>query len=798
MQTQNNEVLTEGKRLTLYELMQSESWSIEIPIIQRDYAQGRTTAYEVRSTFVGTLLEHLQSNENIDLDFIYGSLKENTPNVFIPLDGQQRLTTLFLLHWYLAHKEDERDEFLKIFASNDKSRFSYETRTSSREFCDALVTNIMDLDELLNDSISETIKDAPWFYLSWQEDPTIQSMLTMLDEIHKQFKEQGPLFRKLLDTETPVITFQFLNLDAFKLTDDLYIKMNARGKQLTSFENFKAKFEQHIKGLSFTNAKVYSLEFEKVKKTVPEHEYFSFKIDTDWANLFWKYKNDTSKVFDDQLMNFLKVMATNYVASKDTTDNSLRLLNSRATLSFQIYKKTIGCLVPEFILQLIDTLDYLKNGNDKIKNYLSNDTYINEDELFEKAIANNLNYTERIRFYALYQYLLKNGNANGLEEWIRVIYNLTENTIYNELEEYGIAIASVNNLVQHSSSILHYLSTTTDRIQGFLELQVLEERIKACLMLKGATWYNKVLLLEQHGYFNGQISFLLNFAGIEAYYKTNNHCNWNAQENKVFFDNLSVYYNKAASLFNDNGLINYPDYIVERVLLSKGDYTLSSKSNRSFLVNVSRDISWKRLLRDDNYGKRTHFKSLLDDIAFNYNSVSTSLKNIINASPINDWRKHFIELPDIIDYLGTQKYFRFNSATSIQLLQKERLSGPHAEYYSYAFYLHFIQNNEMHFAPFSSARYVDVSGDYLPYVRLTYSAKYFDLDISWVNYPSPSFRIEFLQRNKLAVDATIDALLAAEGFNQINPWEYNKFVPTETDAYNILDTVCNSFTMQKL
>ena len=41
MQTQNNELIEEGKRLTLYELLQGESWNIEIPIIQRDYAQGR-------------------------------------------------------------------------------------------------------------------------------------------------------------------------------------------------------------------------------------------------------------------------------------------------------------------------------------------------------------------------------------------------------------------------------------------------------------------------------------------------------------------------------------------------------------------------------------------------------------------------------------------------------------------------------------------------------------------------------------------------------------------------------------
>ena len=39
----------------------------------------------------------------IELDFVYGSIIIDT---FQPLDGQQRLTTLFLFHWYFALKEE--------------------------------------------------------------------------------------------------------------------------------------------------------------------------------------------------------------------------------------------------------------------------------------------------------------------------------------------------------------------------------------------------------------------------------------------------------------------------------------------------------------------------------------------------------------------------------------------------------------------------------------------------------------------------------------------------------------------
>ena len=52
-----------------------------------------------------------------------------------------------------------------------------------------------------------------------------------------------------MDEERPAITFQLLPLEHFGLTDDLYIKMNARGKPLTPFETFKARFEELLNEL---------------------------------------------------------------------------------------------------------------------------------------------------------------------------------------------------------------------------------------------------------------------------------------------------------------------------------------------------------------------------------------------------------------------------------------------------------------------------------------------------------------------------------------------------------------------
>ena len=105
---------------------------IEIPIIQRDYAQGRLGKENLRKNFLGDLKKALDNeppykDSEMKLDFVYGSTENDRLN---PLDGQQRLTTLWLLHWYIALRagmlNEENCAILR--------RFTYETRISSREF----------------------------------------------------------------------------------------------------------------------------------------------------------------------------------------------------------------------------------------------------------------------------------------------------------------------------------------------------------------------------------------------------------------------------------------------------------------------------------------------------------------------------------------------------------------------------------------------------------------------------------------------------------------------------------------
>lgn len=66
-----NEINTlSGERVSFYKLFSEKGYNIEIPIIQRDYAQGRKSTEEVREMFLDALSEYLDENiPNRDFGF---------------------------------------------------------------------------------------------------------------------------------------------------------------------------------------------------------------------------------------------------------------------------------------------------------------------------------------------------------------------------------------------------------------------------------------------------------------------------------------------------------------------------------------------------------------------------------------------------------------------------------------------------------------------------------------------------------------------------------------------------------
>jgi Protein of unknown function DUF262 len=321
---------------------------IEIPRIQRDYAQGRPddSATVIRETFLDVLCDALTGADPVGLDFVYGEVRDG---ILYPLDGQQRLTTLFLLHWYLASGTG------RLTGEEEWIKFSYSTRPSARLFCERLAKVSLPRHD---EKPSAWITDQPWCLYVWRLDPTIQSMLVVIDAIHERLAaaELDEAWCRLVDPNQPAISFDFLPIENMGSPADLYIKMNSRGKPLTDFENFKARLEKALDGS-------------------PLADDFAHKIDGDWADVLWPLHGNNNTI-DDEFLNYISFVVELCEWKRGDTAARRQPLLTRAKLSFATNQ-----------LDAVDNLTFL---------FHSFDTWVGEDlhPFFEAHFATSKAVTD--------------------------------------------------------------------------------------------------------------------------------------------------------------------------------------------------------------------------------------------------------------------------------------------------------------------------------------------------------------------------------------------------------------------
>lgn len=522
---------------------------IEIPIIQRDYVQGREDPkiVKIRKLFLDNLIKNIESDDSpLELDFIYGDIKNK---IFQPLDGQQRLTTLYLIHWYLAYKtsnlELNKDQFIK---------FTYETRISSREFCNQLAECCGDIGE--GETLAEKIKDSNWFFFSWERDPTIKSMLIMLNSIEAKLKEKSSedlkiMWEKLKSENSPII-FYFKELNDIGLTDDLYIKMNARGKQLTPFENFKAQFNGYIKKNGFEKDLDISEQNNKSLEEVNKNR-FSYRIDTIWTDLFWKFRDDKN-LFDNEMIRFIAGIAINLYAENQVIYNNEE---EDSIVSKQLKESKVINITSETIKRerIEIRIKELYNDPNEVKpedfsdcssfNYLKSclDLYSNVENNYNELIPNSLifwsfdskklicindkekyvnnlfielikepttEYRPRVLFYAQTQYLLncENFNLSYFTDWMRVVRNIVQNSTIDSASTFIGAIGLIEELSNGCLDIYSYLNETPVK-SNFGSSQVSEEILKSSIILEDKNNKEAIFRIENTEFFRGNIKFAL-------------------------------------------------------------------------------------------------------------------------------------------------------------------------------------------------------------------------------------------------------------------------------------------------
>ncbi len=486
---------------SFYELMQL--YKVKVPIIQRDYAQGRKGNVTICENFLKALRDSIINNKTINLDFIYGNVEDD---IFLPLDGQQRLTTLFLLHWYAFIKENNAD----TSARTTLKKFSYETRLSSRRFCEALLDNAVIVDSVTN-TISEQILDSKWFFISWKNDSTIRAMLRTIDTIHFIFKDVDNIWNSLVGTKN--IVFHLLILENFGLSDDLYIKMNARGRLLTPFENLKAE----IQDISSKNG------WEDSRNEIDK---FSYKIDGRWTHFLWHNFRKNNSV-DEAHMNFITTIVMAKLSTGQILKGAERIDIIRKLNDNNSYRELI-----KYIDE--DTFNYIYDSYELYCNLFDSDTmpcltidmWRHEPEnniLYQIFLGLNTSYTHKILFFAQTEYLRKNITIDHekYEEWMRVVRNIVSraditpdgkrNDIVRSPETFYGAINLVNELSAGCNDIYAYLSTNSVS-SSFAREQIKEEILKSKIITKTPENTELIHKTEDNELLRGQITFALECA----------------------------------------------------------------------------------------------------------------------------------------------------------------------------------------------------------------------------------------------------------------------------------------------
>lgn len=589
-------------------------YHVVIPGIQRHYVQGANNpkAESVRKQFIKEIFTAIEKKQNeFNLHFIYGPINTNGEDSFVPVDGQQRLTTLWLIARYAVEKAEpsNRKELLRLL-----SRFTNEDRINAKRFCQALTCE--DSRWNITKDPNPDILCQDWFVDYWKEDETVASMIRMLSTIYEEWnKHQDTITAEdILEAIASKIRFN-LKIDAFG--DDIYMKMNARGLQLTQWENFKGKFSE-------------DLCEDKKEWWVKEMEELS--------NRFFICSDEQHELPDNAFFAlYARIMA--YEARESGVDcgNSIKQLAaythnhntwSQIELPFVPYSDFSGITNNESIASTVaDTcVKMIKTVLDNFKEIVP---YFGDNKLFDTFFhpqnRNELDFT-----LCCYEYFKKFVNedvdTNNFLKALRLMWNILEN-VDRQYENPDYRVELVKKIIDLGDQTLYSPQIKKKIIDSNADApeQAKEEAEKAIQMDRNdqsmpSYWNDAIEKAEECAFFHGSIRFL--------YRNSNGETTW---------ENFATKLSNCMDLFTKDGLSEDKKVKANQVLISHcKDW---KKLIRKPVFDTDKE-SWKQVLTDVNLSEYVNGLLLSpNEIADSHDDIIQLLidndiwKNLINENP---------------------------------------------------------------------------------------------------------------------------------------------------------------------
>lgn len=411
------------------ELLKEEE--LIIPEIQRDYVWGDNEL--VIKRFINNI-KNMKDNEELDIGFFYSYKIYENFNALI--DGQQRITTLILLSWYVG-------------VDNTKlNNFKFKVRENSNNFLEKLLEQKSDeIPAIDGKKISDKIKNSIWYKRIWDNDPTVKSILNALDIIDKELDNEKENIKNKIDN----IKFSCIEAGNRRLETE-YILLNKRGVNLTNSEQLKAILTEDIEN---------------------KNEWLE-KWEKDWQDILWECKGEDIYNTDNIWNAVLYWVRDIYVIENNICkDNDKEKINYDFDLiGIEKENKEKVLKILDWIISVLETINYKFDIIQKECKFVIDDI---ESKIQGKVGANkeySLAIKEKALFYSIL-YLINNINIKDKNIQLDTIieFILKTHNIYigeGTAEEIKRNIAKYNTMeIKGRDSIVGLPKTVTINIAEF-------------------------------------------------------------------------------------------------------------------------------------------------------------------------------------------------------------------------------------------------------------------------------------------------------------------------------------------
>lgn len=644
-----NKTFQTGKEYCLGDIFNGEN-KIIIPDLQRDYCWGDKA--DLVENFTDNLIELFvkDKSQHITMGLIYGY---EEPSHYLQLcDGQQRLTTLFLLLGLLNKRtKNSFEQYIITDTIRKEPRLQYAIRENTLYFLFDLAGNFF-----TRDNITLHVKDIrkqPWYFKDYDVDPSIQSILNALDIIDKRLtsqniKDKYNIFGDFLICN---VFFLYYDMENRRNGEETFVIINTTGEPLTVTENLKPLMLSKI------------TDDEKQKSVSKDWEQ--------WEDFFWQNRdeNDTADIGLKEFFRWVVLLQFDIINDNKTDfQNIVESMPSTELrkLDLETMKKYFPIITFLFDKKLIDEFDsYLapQEQNDQIRLFkiLPVIEYIAR---FGRSDIENIKRVIRFFFNLSRVDNVRKAISEQLPESLKIIKKLPN--------------ADITSLLKLKDEISKTLLTD-------------EESFKLALYKTGGqerqNYEKRFWAAEDHPIWRGEIKPLLQWS-----------CRDGALDSSTFDVEHFDEYDKTVRQIFYNGHKDRKLDITRRALLTilpSDNYPKIFRGNTNYSFCWEYE-DWKTLIYENNKG----FQSFLDILKDKSNIQDAEKDLIIKCiDDMKDGKRKldydldkFLIYPEILDYCK-EKNIQWDDEKDNWILVAQKRATTFIDLETYVFYLEIIEQS---------------------------------------------------------------------------------------------------------